>query len=273
MKMIRGSLPGLISYYYQVLTQLCAEESSVATDCARLLKATMLTHRPLNVSELSSVTGLPGDQLALKALVHQCASFVNIRAKKIEFVQESARECLASKDGQALLDRYDEYGHGEVAISCLSYLSQHLQVNLIRLARPDSTRDTIGVVKGEANEVLSSLDYAATSWVQHFATAKHTTVIQDALAGHGIGSILLRAKLLEWLECLSLLGKLPYAITAFKTLTDIADVSNIHPTYRPLFDTRLSSYKKSFPIDADAGSYALLMTILPDDRALAITDL
>jgi hypothetical protein len=35
----------------------------------------------------------------------------------------------------------------------------------------------------------------------------------------------LRKKLLEWLECLSLLDELPRAIEAFKVLRDIAEVS------------------------------------------------
>ena len=228
MKMIRDLPPGLISYYHRILTQLCAGETSVVTDCVRLLKAMMLTCRPLHLSEVSSVTGLPEDQLAIKALVNRCASFVKMRAKDVEFVHQSARDFLAGEDGQALLDCYDEYGHGEVAISCLSHLSRHLKINLLRLARPDSFRETTGVMKEEVDEVLLSLDYAATSWVQHLALAKHTTMVQDTLAEHGTGGTFLCAKLLEWLECLSLLGKLSHAFKVFETLTDIANVGIIY---------------------------------------------
>jgi hypothetical protein len=229
MTTIRDLPPGLTPYYHQILIQLCDGESSVVTGCIRLLKVMMLAYRPLNVTEMSSVTGLPEEELATKALVGRCASFVKMRGKDIEFVHQSARDYLASKNGQSVLDCHDKYAHGEIAISCVSYLSRRLKINLIHLARPDSTRKTMGVMKEEGiNEVLASLDYAATLWVQHLAIAKHTTIVKDALAEHGTVDIFLRAKLLEWLECLSLLEKLPRAIEALKTLTDIADVSNIY---------------------------------------------
>jgi hypothetical protein len=229
MAMIQDLPPGLISYYHRVRNQLCAGESSNATDCVRLLKVMMLAYRPLNMTEVNSVTGLSKDKLAIQALINRCASFIKMRGKVIEFVHQSARDYLASEHGQSLLDCYDQYDHGEIARSSLSYLSRHLKVNLIHLARPDSTLETTSLIKeGGGNEVLISLDYAATSWVQHVAAAKHTTTIQEILGEHGAGGRFLRAKLLEWLECLSLLGKLQHVIEAFKTLKDIASVSDIY---------------------------------------------
>jgi hypothetical protein len=49
--------------------------------------------------------------------------------------------------------------------------------------------------------------------------------MQKVLTKHREVGTFLRTKLLEWLECLSLLDKLPRAIKAFKTLIDIADIS------------------------------------------------
>jgi hypothetical protein len=77
------------------------------------------------------------------------------------------------------------------------------------------------------NALLASMDYAATFWVQHLEDAKRTTLIQNALSEQGEVGAFLRAKLLEWLECLSLLDKLPRAIEALKTLRDATDVSSI----------------------------------------------
>ena len=75
------------------------------------------------------------------------------------------------------------------------------------------------------NGLAASMAYAATFWVQHLDSAKQNTAIQKALTEHGEVGTFLRTKLLEWLECLSLLDKLPRAVEAFKILTDIADVS------------------------------------------------
>jgi hypothetical protein len=238
MTTVRDLPPGLTPYYHRILTQICDGEPSVVTGCIRLLKAMMLTYRPLNVSEVSSVAGLPEEELATEALVDRCTSFVKMRGKDIEFVHQSARDYLAGKDGRSVLGCHDQYGHGEIAMSCLSHLSRHLKTNLLDLARPDSMRETAGVMKEEGvNEVLASLDYAATLWVQHLAIAKHTTIAQNALAEHGTVGIFLRAKLLEWLECLSLLEMLPRAVEVLKILTDIADVSNIYVRFpRSFFD-------------------------------------
>lgn len=64
--------------------------------------------------------------------------------------------------------------------------------------------------------------------MQHLDGAQQTLLIQNALAEQGQVGTFLRTKLLEWLECLSLLDKLPRAIRILKTLTDIADVSKIY---------------------------------------------
>ena len=227
MTIVEDLPPGLTPYYHRILTQLSDGELPVVTRCLRLLKVMMLTYRPLNMSELSSVTGLHKEEPAIKNLIDRCASFVKMRGREIEFVHQSARDYLDGMNGRSLLGRHEHYGHGEIAMSCLSHLSRNLEINLLHLARPDSTKQAIGVIKEDGvDEVLASLGYAATLWVQHLAIAKHTSIAQDALAKHGTAAIFLRTKLLEWLECLSLLRKLPRAIEALKILTDIVDVSN-----------------------------------------------
>jgi hypothetical protein len=211
--------PGLIPFYNRILTQLCNGEPSVVKGCTRLLKVMMVTYRPLNVREVSSVTGLPDDPRYIERLIDRSASFVKIRGMDIEFVHQSARDYLAGTNGQSLLNDYGQYGHGEIAMSCLSHLSRWLKVNLLDLPRPDSTRETI---KEGKNELLASLDYAATFWFQHLNIAKDRTIVQEALAEHGKVGTFFHARFLEWLECLSLLDKLPRAIEALKTLADVS---------------------------------------------------
>ena len=152
-----------------------------------------------------------------------------MRGTDIEFVHQSARDYLAGKNGQSILDSHGPYGHGEIVLSCLSHLSERLKVNLVDLSRPDSTRESMKALKDKKrNTLVASVDYAATFWVQHLEGTKRTTLIQDALAEQGEVATFLCTKLLEWLECLSLLDKLPRAIEALKTLIDAADVSNIY---------------------------------------------
>lgn len=154
----------------------------------------------------------------------------------IEFVHQSARDYLAGNRGQSILDTHEHYGHSEIALSCLSYLSKRLEVDLLELLRPGSTKESIKELKDEHRSVLlASVDYAATFWAQHLVAANGSVVIQSALTEHGPVCKFLRTRLLEWLECLSLLDKLPNAIVALKAITNTAEVSFfIHPIFRAI---------------------------------------
>ncbi len=112
---------------------------------------------------------------------------------------------------------------------CLSYLSRRLKANLLDVPRPDSTRE---IIKERKNELLTSLDYAATFWFQHLDIAKGRTIVREALAEHGKVGIFFHSRFLEWLECLSLLDKLPRAVEALKTLADVlADIAYVSLVY------------------------------------------
>ncbi|KFY02662.1 hypothetical protein O988_02002 [Pseudogymnoascus sp. VKM F-3808] len=208
--------PDLPNYYRRVFNQLNEGESALVKGCMLLLKAMMLAYRPLNVEEVSSVTGLSGESVAIEAWVDRCASFIKRRGTDIEFVHKSARDYLAGTGGQAIFDSYEHYGHGEIALNCLSYLTKRLKVNLVDLPRPDSTRESM-----KMNALVVSLDYAASFWVRHLEFVKQTMLIQNALAEQGEVGIFLHTRLLEWLECLSLFDRLPNAIEMLSTLTDM----------------------------------------------------
>ena len=216
--------PGLHPFYGRILYQLGQGDSANAKGCLRLLKVMLLAYRPLKLEEVAAVTGLSENQIG--AFVDRCASFIKKRETDVDFVHQSARDYLGGKDGRSILDSRGPYEHGEIALSCLFYLSDQLKANLMDLPRPDSTRESMKALNDEkSNAKLASTDYAATFWVQHLNDAKHTTLIQNILAEQGTVNMFLRMKLLEWLECLSLLDELPRAIEAFKVLRDIAEVS------------------------------------------------
>jgi hypothetical protein len=219
--------PGLHFFYQRIYTQLCGGELDDMKRRMRLLKVMMLAYRPLYVKEVESLTGLTDQGVAIEALVNQCASFINLRGNVIEFVHQSAREYLAGIDGQSILDSHEHYTHDEIALSCLSYLSERLKLNLFELPRPDSTRGSMEELNREkGSALLASLNYAASFWAQHFAGGRQTAVVQNALVERNATEFL-RTKMLEWLECLSLLGKPQQAIEGLKAIEKTADVSSI----------------------------------------------
>ncbi|KAK6534989.1 hypothetical protein TWF281_006288 [Arthrobotrys megalospora] len=217
---IQGLPSGLYPLYNRALNQLSSGEPALAKGCMRLLKAMMLAYRPLNAVELDSVSGLSDEPATLDRLIDRCSSFVKKQERTgiVEFIHQSARDYLAESHGQDILDADGHYGHGEIALSCLSYLSQRLKVNLLGLLRPNSTRESI-----ESNPLVASMGYAATLWAQHLESASETALIQDVINEQGELSVFLRTKLLQWLECLIWLDKLPHATKVLKVLAGVVE--------------------------------------------------
>ncbi|KAJ5337057.1 G-protein beta WD- 40 repeats containing protein [Penicillium brevicompactum] len=183
----------------------------------------MLVYRPLKLEEIRSVTGLTDQEDAIELLVDQCASFIKLHENKIEFVHKSARDFLAGKYAQSVFFSGEHFGPDEIALGCLSYLSERLTANLVELTRPDSTPKSLKGLKDERDNVLlARVDYAATFWVQHLEDTKKPLVPQTNLALIDTVIIFLQTKFLEWLECVSLLGKLPQTMEALKTLANLA---------------------------------------------------
>ena len=194
--------------------------------CLRLLNVIMLAYRPLDVIEIRSVTGFSDREVAIKVLVDRYASFIKTRGASIEFIHQSARDYLAGKGEQSLLDSYDNYEHNDVTLSCVTRLSEGLKVNLVELPRPDSTGESVKELQEEGKSaMLAGMGYTATFWVQHLKLTERTLRIQNALSRQGEISRFLHTKLLEWLECLSLLDQLSGAVEAFRVLSNAADVS------------------------------------------------
>ncbi|CAI7600497.1 unnamed protein product [Penicillium discolor] len=209
---IQSLPPGLYPFYERVLTQLNEGERDEVQKCMRLLKAMMTVYRPLKVEEVPSVIGLTDEEDTIRVLVDCCASFIRLRDDNIEFVHQSARDYLAGENGLSILDSYERFGHEEIALGCLSYLSECLKPNLVELPRPDAPRDSLKTLEnGPRNGVLSRVDYAALFWVSHLKNTSNDTDKSHV-------SIFLHTKLLEWLECLSLLDRLPKAVDALKVL-------------------------------------------------------
>ncbi len=205
LKTIQELPPGLPAFYRRIFDKLRCGESVVVERCLQLLKAMMLAYRPLDVTEVYSVTGFSDWGMAIEGLVDRCASFIKMRGSSIEFIHLSARDYLAGKDSQLLLGFYDDYGHNNVTLSCVTCLSEGLKVNLVELLRPDSTKEFVQELKDEGrNAMLASMDYAVTFWVQHLKLSEGTPRIQNALTEQGEVSQFLHTKKLEWLECLSL---------------------------------------------------------------------
>ncbi|KAL4786484.1 WD40-repeat-containing domain protein [Aspergillus varians] len=210
--------PGLHPLYERMLQQILKGEAATVHACLRLLKVMMLVYRPLKRAEVFSVTGLSESEIKSDHVVDRCASFIKMRGTTIEFVHQSSRDFLAELPP---LDSYDKYGHGDIALSCLAYMSTVLVPNLVRLPLPNSCLEERDF--DDKGAVLETLDYAATLWADHLEAAKHITLPGSALDDRGEVMMFIRLKFPEWLECLSLLDRLPRATISLETLARAAE--------------------------------------------------
>lgn len=221
--------PGLHSIYHRMYTQLGAGDTADRKRCIELLNVMMLVYQPLQVVEVESLTGFTDEYLDIEELVGKCASFITMRGTFIEFVHQSARDYLAEGKRQLdPLDSHEDFGHGELALRCLSSLFERLKVNICDLPRPDSTRKSVQEPRNkEATALLSRIKYAAMFWPQHLESGKQSMIIRNALGDRGLASEFLQTRLLEWLECLSLLDELQGALRSLQAIRDTAGVSFI----------------------------------------------
>lgn len=230
---IRDTPPGLRALYSRVFSELGQGDSSMVKRCMRLLKAMMLAFRPLAIAELESVIGLGHEEAIRPEVVERCTSFIMMRKNSVEFVHQSARDYLAGINGDSPLEDHESYGHGEVALSTLAFLADHLKANLLDLPRPDSTWTAAGPIEGrKENELLAKVEYAATFWMQHVGAARSSGLVDGIFSEGGQTDTLLSTKFLEWLECLSLLQRLPIGVETLKTLGIKLDEARVRSFWR-----------------------------------------
>lgn len=217
---VNGTPEGLVPLYQRAFQQLHGSRESEA--CEHILKVLMLAYRPLHISELGGLINTE-DEGAVRRLVDCCSSFIHLRENSVEFVHQSARDYLGGKDGQSLLGCPAPYGHLELAVSCLSHLSRRLKANLLDLPRPDSTWTLYDMsAEGKPQQLLQSLDYAATFWTKHLEVACISEAHQGVFAKGRFLSEFLHGRFLEWLECLALLGRLRVSVDGVKVLKTIS---------------------------------------------------
>ncbi|KAJ5712499.1 G-protein beta WD- 40 repeats containing protein [Penicillium malachiteum] len=269
--------PGLYLLYDQILNQLREGQPDDVHNYMRLLKVMMLVYRPLKLEEVSSVTGLSCGDDMIKVLVNHCASFIRIRGNNIEFVHQSARDYLAGENGSSTLDSYGHYDHYNIVLSCLSHMTKQLKVNLLDLPRPDATAKFVKSLKRKIQAVLlSSLDYATTFWVQHLQKLPPRAIAQSRVFEEGPVRIFLQTKLLEWLECFSLLDNFPKAIDSIKALQDMAKIYSSALIFSPETSIvrvknldKIPQYLKSFP--KTESTWASLIQTLEGHSAQVLT--
>ncbi|KAF4627652.1 hypothetical protein G7Y89_g10498 [Cudoniella acicularis] len=142
-----------------------------------------------------------------------------------ERLRYSRKSPLVLKQRVSLVYKSLESVHRGEALTTIQDLPLGLYLFYNRMFNQLSgMRDYLATKNGQS--ILNSYEHYRHSEMamQHLESAKSTTLIQNALTEHGKLGTFLYTKLLEWLECLGLLDKLPRTIEALGTLADVVEL-------------------------------------------------
>ncbi|KAK6337149.1 hypothetical protein TWF718_009933 [Orbilia javanica] len=215
---IEDSPPGLDPFYERALKQISAGESKVAKGCIRLVKAIALAFRPIHLEEVESISGLDlsDERLTVEILLDRCTSFLRARRDGyIELVHQSSRDYLNSEDAQVILDSNGPYGHREIVINLVSYLSRNLKINIgnrsmfqyVRWPFPTEYLERIRYGLVGENPLWIKIHYPVAFWVHHLGKLGPEEIKPGSIpANYAFGedgpfACFLQSKLLQWLEC------------------------------------------------------------------------
>jgi hypothetical protein len=217
---------GLHDLYDKSFRELGRGEPRLVRLRMRLLKAMLLTFRPLQIDELHGILNEDNTEVTERN-IDLCAYFIRRRkdesgsTEAIEFQHQSARDFLAGIriGDEAAVNTFVRYGHAEIAVSMLSFLNQHLKVNILGLARPMSAEENENALaEARSSSSLSHFRYAAVFWAQHLCNACSPDKLHALPQGSTVIIEFLMNKVMEWFECLGWLGELAEATAALRLI-------------------------------------------------------
>ncbi|KAL7822280.1 hypothetical protein V8C26DRAFT_390564 [Trichoderma gracile] len=197
--------------YTRMMRQI--RESEESDLCERILEVVAIAYRPVTLTELSSLLDIQDDFSGedLEELVGSCGSFLVVRDDVVRFVHQSAQDFLFSDEEFASRIGSQHY---RLFSRSMEILSASLRRDMYNLRYPGALIEEH--TQGQEPDVLKHARYSCLHWVDHLKAVndrdgeKKMQSFQD----DGILHRFLSTKLLNWLEALSLLQKMPDAARA-----------------------------------------------------------
>ncbi|KAH8430034.1 uncharacterized protein LDX57_007705 [Aspergillus melleus] len=191
--------------------------------CLKVLAATALAYRSLQLLELGVVSGLP-DKIAqfaknIEKIVKRCGSFLTVRDSTIDFVHQYAKEFLIKHAGPSIFPFGFPAAHRRM-------LTQSLQAMHKTLGRDVYSLRALGTPIGQARpptpDPLAAVGYSCIYWVDHlegiFKAEALASALNENIEDYSAVDKFLRDKYLHWLEALSLLRGMTEGILATQKL-------------------------------------------------------
>ncbi|KAK0707336.1 hypothetical protein B0H67DRAFT_495595, partial [Lasiosphaeris hirsuta] len=176
-------------------------QDDARTHCCAVLASVALTYRPLYLSELRALSGIPPKGMVTDDVLQQCSSFFTIDERgATNFISQSAKDFLCGPDTELFPDGLGTE-HYRIFSRSLQIMKGSLRRDMCGLERsvsePPSNADT--------ESWLATARYSCEYWIEHLIDSQHDG--PDVRDG-GLLMEFLEEKYLFWLETMSWMGKI-----------------------------------------------------------------
>lgn len=222
------SFPSELDKLYQRMLQKISTSMDAAI-CYGILSLTSTVYRPVTLDELGGFVHFiddrsqPGTRMKntdLRKIIDSSGSFLDVSSRDgtVSFVHKSARDFLLSNPSECILGSDIAHQHYKILSWSLEIIHTTLKRDICDLQDPAYLIDSN---RRPTSDRLASIRYSVVFWADHLeasgfvggpSPSRDDTVI--------VGLILrfLEKNYLQWLEALSLLGKLPEGTKAVQKL-------------------------------------------------------
>lgn len=234
-QLVLDSLPsGLEGLYGKMISQIGHLGWRNPEFCHRILATAILAYRPLALSEIAVLAGLPNEISSasrnIKKLVTMCGSFFSVQDDLVEFIHQSAKDYLSCTAKSTVFEASYATTHFDLFSRSIEAMSNKLKRNIYQL---DSPGILIKDIKPPDPDPLRQIRYSCIYWANHLCEAgKECRQAKYALRDHGEVNQFFNKHLLHWIEALSLIGAAGDGIIAVVKLQNLMQVS-LHEVLLP----------------------------------------
>lgn len=265
------SLPkGLTGLYDAIITKIETRQEQHAVRCKTILSATCLAFRPLSLCELAVVTGL--QYASISVMVQRCGSFLIIKDDTVSLIHQSAKDYLVSVYQSRIQPFGFAHGHGQLVNCSIAAMSKVLKRNIYNLKTFDSKPRE---ARRGTQDPLATVRYSCLFWMQHAVSFLESEGSEDHIKqalGHTMLAFL-RRLFLQWLESVSLIGRISRAAELLSALLDLAETNTEHKDLAEyLRDAEMLAHRFGLAIDkAPLQAYASALLFSPQHNKVRVS--
>ncbi|KAH6636427.1 hypothetical protein F5144DRAFT_508878 [Chaetomium tenue] len=232
--------PGLTDLYGHMMTRIDEGNERNRQRCKNVLVATFLVHRPLSLSELIVVAGLPA-KINPRAVVDRCGSFLTIKDETVYLIHQSAKDYLGDNYATRLQPAGPAQGHSEIVRRSTDAMSSMLRHNIYNLDRGFKPEN----MAAPDPDPLAPIRYSCVFWADHLCSLNSdNSRFLGELTDDGKVFGFLKECFLRWLESLSLIGQLSSGLFSIRKILHAAQTYSSALVFSPTLSEIRNRYWK-----------------------------